>query len=94
MARQSEIQHPRLVLTRARGGFKDLDITAAQQEIERQRSQVQLVALSTNGEQRIIESGADMQGEAPEDVVRAIHDVFPGHSKEPARSAQETVDHH
>ena len=66
---------PLIVLTRAQGGFKDLDITAAQQEAERKRAQAQLVALSTHGEQRIVASGEDMQVEAPGAVAGAIEDV-------------------
>ena len=66
---------PLIVLTRAQGGFKDLDIPAAQQESERKHGQVKLVALSTRGEQRIIESGEDMQVEAPDAVAQAITDI-------------------
>ena len=66
---------PLIVLTRAHGGFKDLDITAVQQEVERKRAQAQFVSLSTRGEQRIIESGEDMQVEAPDAVASAIQDV-------------------
>jgi pimeloyl-ACP methyl ester carboxylesterase len=66
---------PLIVLSRAQGGFKDLDITAAQQEVERQRSQARLVTLSSQGEQRIVASGADMQVEAPGVVAGAIEDV-------------------
>jgi hypothetical protein len=67
---------PLIVLTRAQGGFKDLDITAAQQESERESEQVQLVALSTRGEPRIIECGEDMQVEAPDAVAKAIQDML------------------
>lgn len=66
---------PLIVLTRAQGGFRDLDITAAQQEAERKRGQAQLVTLSTNGEQRIVASGEDMQVEAPGAVAGAIEDM-------------------
>jgi pimeloyl-ACP methyl ester carboxylesterase len=66
---------PLIVLTRSHGGFKDLDIPAVQQEEERKRSQERLATLSTRGEQRLIESGEDMQIEAPDAVVGAIDDV-------------------
>ena len=66
---------PLIVLTREQGVFHDLDISAAQQEVERRANQVRLASLSTKGEQRIVSSGEDMQIERPEVVVQAIEDV-------------------
>jgi pimeloyl-ACP methyl ester carboxylesterase len=67
---------PLVVLTRAHGGFKDLDISAVQQEAERKAAQSRLVALSTRGEQIIVDSGEDMQIEAPDAVVEAVRKVI------------------
>lgn len=66
---------PLIVLTRAHGGFKDLDISAEQQETERQAAQTSLAALSTRGEQRIVDSSEDMQVEVPDAVVEAVRSV-------------------
>lgn len=66
---------PLIVLTREQGRFHDLDIPAAQQEVERKTNQIRLVALSKSSKQRIIASGEDMQVEAPAAVVHAIQDV-------------------
>jgi pimeloyl-ACP methyl ester carboxylesterase len=66
---------PLIVLTREHGGFRDLDIPAAQQEEERKKNQARLAALSSRGEQRIVASGEDMELEAPDAVVEAIRDV-------------------
>jgi pimeloyl-ACP methyl ester carboxylesterase len=67
---------PLLVLTREVGGFHDLDIPATQQEAERKANQLRLAGLSTRSEQRIVDSGEDMQVEAPDAVVQAIQDVL------------------
>jgi pimeloyl-ACP methyl ester carboxylesterase len=67
---------PLVVLTRERGQFHDLDISAAQQEAERKTNQMRLASLSTNSNQRMVASGEDMQIEHPEVVVQAIDDVL------------------
>lgn len=64
-----------IVLSRKEGGFHDLDVSEAQQERERKANQLRLVALSQSSEQRVVASGDDMQLEAPDAVVHAIHDV-------------------
>ena len=67
---------PLIVLTRARGGFRDsLDKPAAELERIRLEAQRGLATLSTAGEQRIVESGHSMHLEAPEVVARAIGDI-------------------
>ncbi len=63
---------PLVVLTRAKGGTKDLDIPAEQIERERLDSQRALLGLGTNGRQRILDSGHNMHLEAPDEVVSAI----------------------
>jgi pimeloyl-ACP methyl ester carboxylesterase len=64
---------PLLVLTRVKGGYtEDLDVTAAQMEQERKEGQEKLVRLSTNSEQILVNSGHNMELEAPEDVTAAI----------------------
>jgi hypothetical protein len=68
---------PLLVLTRAEGGYGDnLDVPAAQLDSERKERQAQLAALSSNGNQRIIRAGHNMQLEAPDDVAEAIKEVI------------------
>ncbi len=68
---------PLLVLSRADGGYNDADsdIPAAQMEKERIAGQAKLVLLSSNSRQVIIDSGHNMNLEAPEDVTKAIHEV-------------------
>jgi len=67
---------PLIVLTRAKGGYgNDLDIPAEQLEAERLKTQAGLATLSTNGTQRIVQGGHNLQVEAPAEVVRAIRDV-------------------
>src|SRR6266404_1631899 len=53
----------------------DSDIPAAQMEKERIAGQAKLVLLSSNSRQVIIDSGHNMNLEAPEDVTKAIHEV-------------------
>lgn len=67
---------PLIVLTRAQGGYtEDLDVPATQMEQERKDGQAKLVRLSTNSVQTIIESGHNMNLEAPSAVSFAIHRV-------------------
>ena len=67
---------PLVVLTRADGGYgKDQDVPAAQQEQERKDGQAQLTQLSTTSRQIIVSSGHNMELEAPDQVVAAIHRV-------------------
>jgi pimeloyl-ACP methyl ester carboxylesterase len=68
---------PLLVLTRAEGGYGDnLDVPAAQLDSERKERQAHLAGLSSNGNQRIIRAGHNMQLEAPDDVAEAIEEVI------------------
>ena len=68
---------PLVVLTRAEGGYRDgsYDIPAAQLEKERTEGQTKLTLLSTNGKQIIVQSGHNMELQAPDDVTAAIHEV-------------------
>ena len=67
---------PLVVLSRAGGGYaEDLDVPASQMEQERKEGQVKLFRLSTNSRQFIIQSGHNMELEAPEDVSSAIRRV-------------------
>jgi pimeloyl-ACP methyl ester carboxylesterase len=67
---------PLIVLTRAEGGYSnDLDIPAAKLEAEREYVQAGLAVLSTNGSQRVVQGGHNLQVEVPAVVVRAIQDV-------------------
>jgi pimeloyl-ACP methyl ester carboxylesterase len=67
---------PLVVLSRADGGYTtDLDVPASQTERERKDGQVKLFGLSTNSRQFIIQSGHNMELEAPEDVSSAIRRV-------------------
>jgi hypothetical protein len=67
---------PLVVLSRADGGYTtDLDVPASQMERERKDGQVKLFGLSTNSRQFIIQSGHNMELEAPEDVSSAIRRV-------------------
>jgi pimeloyl-ACP methyl ester carboxylesterase len=64
---------PIMVLTRRDGGYKeDLDVPATQLERERKEGQEKLTRLSSNGEQGFINSGHNMEIEAPADVATAI----------------------
>jgi pimeloyl-ACP methyl ester carboxylesterase len=64
---------PLLVLTRAEGGYgDDLNVPAAQLDAERKERQAHLARLSSNGSQRIIRAGHNMQLEAPDEVAEAI----------------------
>jgi hypothetical protein len=61
------------VLTRLEGGYtQDLDVPATQIEKERKEGQEKLVRLSTNSDQIFINSGHNMELEAPDDVTAAI----------------------
>jgi len=67
---------PLVVLTRAEGGYgNDQDVPAAQLEKERKEGQAMLVKLSTNSKQVIVNSGHNMDLEAPEAVTAAIREV-------------------
>jgi len=68
---------PLIVLTRAEGGYRegDHDIPAAQLEKERLEGQAKLVLLSANSKQIIVQSGHNMELEAPDDVTAAIREV-------------------
>ena len=66
---------PLIVLTRAEGGYSDLDVPASELEAERKRLQAQLVELSTRGKQVIVQSGHNMHLEAPDAVAEAIGNV-------------------
>jgi len=66
---------PLIVLSRANGGYSDADVPAAQLEKERIAGQAMLVKLSTNSKQVVIESGHNMNLEAPDKVAAAIREV-------------------
>jgi pimeloyl-ACP methyl ester carboxylesterase len=66
---------PLIVLSRAEGGYSDLDIPAAQLEQERIEGQRKLALLSTNSRQIIVRSGHNMDLEAPDQVANAIYGV-------------------
>jgi pimeloyl-ACP methyl ester carboxylesterase len=67
---------PLIVLTRAEGGYgNDLNVPAEQLESERKQAQAGLARLSTRGKQVIVQSGHDMQVEAPDAVSVAIEEV-------------------
>jgi pimeloyl-ACP methyl ester carboxylesterase len=64
---------PLIVLTRLEGGYtQDLDVPAAQMEQERKEGQEKLARLSSNSEQIFVNSGHNMELEAPEDVTAVI----------------------
>jgi pimeloyl-ACP methyl ester carboxylesterase len=63
---------PLVVLTRAKGGYEDADVPAAQLEQERKEGQSKLAGLSTNSRQIIVPSGHNMNLEAPDAVSNAI----------------------
>lgn len=68
---------PLIVLTRAVGGYSDddYDIRAAQMEKERKEGQAKLAQLSTNSKQIFLNSGHNMELQAPDDVTAAIREV-------------------
>jgi pimeloyl-ACP methyl ester carboxylesterase len=67
---------PLIVLSRERGGYGDgLDIPAAKLESERRQAQLGLAEFSSAGKHRFVNSGHDMQVEAPDEVASAIKDV-------------------
>ncbi|HEX7158243.1 MAG TPA: alpha/beta hydrolase [Edaphobacter sp.] len=67
---------PLVVLMRAEGGYvDDLDVPAVQLEKERKEGQVKLLQLSTKGKLVTVQSGHNMEIDAPEDVVAAIRSV-------------------
>jgi pimeloyl-ACP methyl ester carboxylesterase len=68
---------PVIVLSRADGGYKDgeADVPAAQLERERKEGQENLAALSTNTKRVVVQSGHNMNLEAPDDVSKAIREV-------------------
>jgi len=67
---------PLVVLTRREGGYADLaNVSAAEMEKERLSSQAALARLSSAGRQVLVDSGHDMQTEAPDVVSQAIEDV-------------------
>jgi pimeloyl-ACP methyl ester carboxylesterase len=64
---------PLIVLTRAEGGYDDSqDVPAAQLEKERKEGQAKLTELSTNSKKIVLNSGHNMELEAPEEVTAAI----------------------
>jgi pimeloyl-ACP methyl ester carboxylesterase len=67
---------PLVVLMRADGRYgDDLDVPASQLEQERKEGQAKLAQLSTNGKLVIVQSGHNMEIDAPEDVTAAIREV-------------------
>jgi len=64
---------PLVVLTRAEGGYDNSqDVPAVQLEQERKDGQAKLAKLSSNSKQIIVQSGHNMDLEAPDDVTAAI----------------------
>ncbi len=74
---------PLIVLTREQGGFHDLDLTAAQQELERRKTQNAFVGLSSHSLQKMILSGEITEVENPDAIIRAVQmlsdDFKPSH---------------
>ena len=69
-------QRPLVVLTRRHGGYKYMPgVSAREVEEERLASQAALAELSSAGRHVLVDSGHDMQTEAPDVVSRAIEDV-------------------
>ena len=67
---------PLIVLTSANAGYgNDLDISGAQLEADRKEIQAQMALLSSNGKQKIVQAGHNLQVEDPAVVVQAIRDV-------------------
>src|SRR5260221_4157348 len=65
-----------LVLTRRLGGYEDRPgVPAADLERERLQSQADLAKLSSAGRRILVDSGHDMQVEAPAAVSQAIEEV-------------------
>ena len=65
------------MLTRAEGGYDDSqDVPAARQENDRKDGQAKLALLSSNSKQVIVQSGHNMELEAPDDVTAAIRQVI------------------
>jgi len=70
------INRPLVVLMRAEGGYgDDLEVPAAQLEKARKEGQAKLAQLSTKGKLVTVQSGHNMEIDAPEDVAAAIRDV-------------------
>ena len=63
---------PVVILSRAEGGYGDLDVPASQLEQERKDGQRMLTGLSSNSRQVIVQSGHNMELEAPDEVAKAI----------------------
>jgi pimeloyl-ACP methyl ester carboxylesterase len=75
---------PLVVLTRRHGGYRDIaGVAASELERERLESQAALAHLSSAGRQALVESGHDMQTEAPDTVSQAIEDVVAAVRKRP-----------
>ena len=67
---------PLIVLARAEGGYgDDLDVPATDLEAERKAGQAMLARLSKKGKLVTVQSGHNMELEAPDDVVGAIREV-------------------
>jgi pimeloyl-ACP methyl ester carboxylesterase len=68
---------PVVVLSRADGGYADgeADIPAAQLEKERKDGQAKLTLLSSNSKQIIVQSGHNMNLDAPGEVAAVIREV-------------------
>lgn len=67
---------PLLVMTRAVGGYGDkADVSGAELEAERKRTQAALARLSSQGKQVTVDSGHNMHLEAPDAVAEGIRAV-------------------
>ena len=73
-----------VVLTRRHGGYEDRPgVPATELERERLQSQAELAKLSSAGRQILVDSGHDMQVEAPEAVSQAIEGVVAAARRRP-----------
>jgi pimeloyl-ACP methyl ester carboxylesterase len=67
---------PLIALMRAEGGYGNaLDVPAEQLETERKQAHAHLAALSPRGKLQVVQTGHNMQVEAPVIVSQAIQDV-------------------
>jgi len=67
---------PITVLAREKGGFEEgHDLSAAELERQRRQEQSDMAALSSRGRLSYVNSGHEMELEAPEVIVKAVHQM-------------------
>lgn len=67
---------PLIVLTRAEGGYdSNLDVSPDELDKERRETQAQLARLSTRGKLILVQSGHNIELEAPDEVASAIRQI-------------------